>query len=115
MSIDQERAEKAVEYLIDSARKIGEAKASAVQAEAMLRHVKALAMTASEEKATSAQEREAYASKQYLDAIHDLWICTKAHETLRAEREAAQATIEFWRSAEASRRGAERGFGSART
>ena len=71
-------------------------------------------MKASDEKAASAQEREAYGSPQYLDAIETLWASTKAHETLRAQREAAQATIEFWRSSEASRRGAERGFHSAR-
>ncbi len=112
--IDQERAEKAVEFLIDTAAKLGEAKANTVREEAMLRHVKALVMKSSDEKAAAAQEREAYASPEYLDAIEALWASTKTHETLRAQREAAEATIEFWRSANASQRAAERGYGSAR-
>jgi hypothetical protein len=114
MSIDQERAEKAVEYLINTAAKLGSAKAGAIRAEAMLRHIKALEMRASDEKSASAQEREAYASDKYLAAIDELFAATRDAETLKAEREAAQATIEFWRSSEASRRGAERGFHSAR-
>lgn len=112
--IDQKRAQEMVEYLIDTAGQIGAAKADAVHAEAMLRHIKALTMKASGEKAVAAQEREAYASADYAAALDQLWEATKAHETLRAQREAAQATIEFWRSSEASRRGAERGFHSAR-
>lgn len=115
MAIDQDRAEKAVEYLISTAGKLGQAKANAIRAEAMLRHVKALAMRASDEKSASAQEREAYASDEYLNAIDELFMATKDAETLKAEREAAQATIEFWRSSEASRRGAERGFHAARS
>jgi hypothetical protein len=114
MAVDQERAEKAVEYLISTAGKLGTAKAEAVRAEAMLRHIKALAMRSSDEKSAAAQERDAYASDKYLVAIDDLFAATRDAETLKAEREAAQATIEFWRSSEASRRGAERGFHSAR-
>jgi hypothetical protein len=113
--IDQERAEKAVEYLIDTAAKLGEAKANAVKAEGMLRHIKALCMKASDEKSAASQEREAYASAEYAAALDDLWEAVRTHETLRASREAADATIEFWRSANASQRSAERGFHSART
>jgi hypothetical protein len=112
--IDQERAEKAVEYMISTAGKLGTAKAEAVRAEAMLRHIKALGMKSSDEKSAAAQEREAYASDAYLVAIDDLFAATRDAETLKAEREAAQATIEFWRSVNASQNAAQRGFGSAR-
>jgi ABC-type phosphate transport system substrate-binding protein len=112
--IDQDRAARAVEFLIDSAAEYGAAKADAIRAETMLRVVKALAMKSSDEKSASAQEREAYASEAYLQAVDDLFEATKACETLRAQRDAAQATIEWWRSANANQRVAERGYASAR-
>ncbi len=114
MSVDQERAAGAVEFLINSAAEFGAAKADAIRAEAMLRHIKALMMKSSDEKSAAAQEKEAYASPRYLAAIDELFEATKAAETLKAQRESAQATIEWWRSANANQRAAERGFGSAR-
>jgi len=111
--IDAKRAAAAVEFLIDSAAEYGAARADVIRLEAMLRHIKALAMKASDEKSAAGQEREAYASEAYKTAIADLFIAAKAAETLRAQREAAQATIEYWRSANANQRAAERGYGSA--
>ena len=78
----------------------------------MLRHVKALAMKASEEKSAAAQEREAYASKEYKAALAAEFEAHKEAETLKAKAEAAKATIETWRSANANQRSAERGYGS---
>lgn len=114
VSIDQDRAARAVTFLIDSAAEYGAAKADAVRADAMLRHIKALAMKASDEKSVTGQEREAYASEAYERAIGELFEATKSAETLKAQREAAVATIEWWRSANANQRSAERGYGSAR-
>jgi hypothetical protein len=112
MSIDQERAAGAVEYLINSAAEYGAARADAIRAEAMLRVTKSLAMKSSGEKSVTAQEREAYASEPYLKAVDDLFDAVKAAETLKAQRESANATIEFWRTRAANERGAERGYGS---
>ena len=112
--MDQARAARATEFLIDSAADLGAAKADAVRASAMLRHVKSLAMKASGQNSISGQEREAYASPEYLAAIDAEFEAVKRAETLKAKREAAQATIEFWRSANANQRAAERGYGSAR-
>ena len=53
-------------------------------------------------------------AEAYLQAVDDLFEATRACETLRAKRDAAQATIEFWRSRNANERAAERGFASAR-
>ena len=114
MAVDQDRAAKAVEFLIDSAAEYGAARADAVRAEAMLRHIKALAMRLSDEKSAAGQERDAYASSSYESAIHELFEATKAAETLKAQRESAMATIEWWRSANANQRAAERGYASAR-
>ena len=93
-------AENATQYLVDSAFTYAKAKARATKAEAMLRHVKALAMKASGESAVSAQEREAYASLQYLHAIEELFAATEEAEKLKA----ARVRVDFWRSLEASRR-----------
>jgi hypothetical protein len=114
MAVDQDRAARAVEFLIDSSAEYGAAKADAIRAETMLRVTKALAMKSSDEKSASGQEREAYASEAYLQAVDELFEATKAAETLRAQRDAAQATIEWWRSANASLNAAQRGFHSAR-
>ena len=114
MAVDQDRAAGAVEFLINSAAEYGASKADAIRAETMLRVVKALVMKSTDEKAIAAQEREAYASEAYLQAVDDLFEATRACETLRAKRDAAQATIEFWRSRNANERAAERGFASAR-
>ena len=106
-------AAKAVQYLIDSAPLYGAAQANKAQCENMLRVVKSLAMKASDEKSAAAQEREAYASDQYGDALDNLFEATREAETLRALREAAKMKIEYWRSFNSSHKSAERGFGSA--
>ena len=112
--MDTTRASKAVQYLIDSAAEYGAARADLARAENMLRVIKALAMRSSGANTASAQEREAYASPEYLAGIDDVFDCTKAAETLRARREAAIQTIEAWRSLNANQRAAERGYGAAR-
>jgi len=109
-----ERASKAVQYLIDSAAEYGAARADAMRADDMLRVIKSLMMAQSNEKSAAAQEREAYASQRYRDAIDTKFEAVKTSETLRARREAAIQTIEAWRSMNANQRSAERGYGSTR-
>lgn len=109
----QQKAERATQYLIDSAAEIAAAKADLVRAENMLRVVKALEMKHSDEKSAAAQEREAYASDKYRAAIDDLAEAAGDYEKLRTLREAAKAQIEYWRSLNANQRAAERGYGSA--
>jgi hypothetical protein len=111
---EQDRAAAAVQYLADTAYEYGEARALTTKCDAMLRHIKALAMKASDEKSASGQEREAYASDAYKAAIDALFDATRSAETLRAKREAAVARIEFWRSVNSNQRAAERGYGSGR-
>ena len=113
MDEDRARASRATEYLIESAAEIAAARAQLTKAENMLRVVKAMAMRMSNAKSVAAQETEAYASPQYLQAINDLTAATQAYEELRAKREAAKMRIEYWRSLNANQRGAERGYGSA--
>ncbi len=107
-----ERASKAVQYLIDTAAEYGAARADAGRADDMLRVIKALTMAQSNHTAISAQEREAYASDRYRDAVEAKFEAVKLAETLRAKREAEIQTIEAWRSMNANQRAAERGYGS---
>lgn len=108
-----ERAQKAVQFLIDTAAEYGAARAEAQKADDMLRIVKALAMAQSNQSSAAAQEREAYASDAYRRAVDDKFEAVKAAETMRARREGAIQTIEAWRSMNANQRAAERGYGSA--
>jgi hypothetical protein len=110
---DRARAQRATQYLIDSAAEIGAAKADLVRAENMLRVVKSLAMKHSDERSAAAQEREAYASEQYQKAVDDLAALAGEFEKLRALREGAKMQIEMFRSVNANQRAAERGYGSA--
>lgn len=110
---ERERAYTATEFLINSAADIARAKADLVKCEAMLRVVKSIAMKNSGEKSVAAQEREAYASDQYMAAINSLYMATEEYEKLRSLRDAAKAKIEYWRSLNANQRSAERGYGSA--
>ena len=107
------KAQKATQYLIDSAAEIAAAKGDLVKCENMLRVVKALAMKASDEKSAASQERDAYASPQYQEAVTALFEAARDYEKLRALREAAKMQIEMFRSLNANQRAAERGMGSA--
>lgn len=104
--ITQQRAEKATEWMVDNAVRIAEAKAHRDRCENRLRVVKALGMKASGEKSAAAQEREAYASDHYQQAVDELFDRTKDHEELIAKRDAARAVIEVWRSINSNLRGA---------
>lgn len=104
--ITRQRAEAATEWMVHNAVHIAEAKASRDRCENMLRVVKSLAMAASGESSAAAQERVAYASPEYKQAINDLFDATRQHEYLFAKRLAAQGVIELWRSINSSLRGA---------
>lgn len=102
-----EEAEKAQQYLVDSAFPYGNARAEATLAENRLRRVKALAMKASGQNSVSAQEREAYASDAYEKALGELFETTRKVEEIKAAREAARVRVDLWRSYNANMRGAE--------
>jgi len=96
--VSDEAVEKALDWLRDNADVIAEAKFNNVKAEHMLKHVKALAMKMHAELPVSAQEREAYASVQYLRAIEESAKAAAEFERVRALKEAAALKIEVWRS-----------------
>jgi hypothetical protein len=101
--IREDRVEAAVEYLRDSAKQYGQARGRALYTEANLRRIKALEMVS---RAGGVGEREAaaYASEPYKAAMDDMEDAAAESETIRALREAAQYTIEVWRSQNSTRR-----------
>jgi predicted nucleic acid-binding Zn-ribbon protein len=96
--------EKALDWLRDNAETIGKAKAEAVRADHMLKHIRALAMKISGETSVTAQEREALASEQYKIAIETAASAAGEFERLKALREAAALKIESWRTASSNYR-----------
>lgn len=96
--VSDAEVEKALDWLRDCAAEIGIAKRDAVRSEYMVRHVKALAMKQHVDLPVSAQEREAYASDQYLTAIEQASVAAGEFEKLKSLREAASLKIEAWRS-----------------
>jgi hypothetical protein len=96
--VTDEEVGKALDFLRDSAREIGEAKARSVKADKMLGHIEALLSRASDEKSAAAREAEAKASSEYLDAINEAAFSAGELAKLYALRDAAAAKIEAWRT-----------------
>lgn len=106
--VTEDEVHEAMESLRSSIRAIGVARGKMVMTEAMLRHVKSLEMVHSAEHAVSAQERDAYSSDRYRQAIERYQEATTEFESLRAERETSLMVCEMWRSQRASERAATR-------
>lgn len=102
--VSEADVEKALDWLRDNAEDIGRAKAEAVKAEHMLKHTKAIAMKLHGALSVSAQEREAYASDQYLMALERSAEAAGEYERLKSLREAASLKIEAWRTASSNYR-----------
>lgn len=111
--MNAERAQKAVQYLIDSAAEYGAARADVVRTESMVKITKHLIMARSNAKTQGAKETEAYTHDSYREKVEEYASAVEAAEGLRAARDAAIQTIDFWRSQNANQRAAERGYGSA--
>lgn len=96
--------DKALAFLRDSARDIGEARRWMILTERKVRHVRALLMKMHSELPVSAQEREACADDRYLAAITEEAEACGKFETLRALREAASARVDAWRTEQSTMR-----------
>jgi hypothetical protein len=102
--ISEERVEKAVEFLRDTAQRYGELRGHQAYCDASLRRIKSLQMLEITEGSLGEREAKAYASKAYHHVLMDLEDSTALVETLRAQREAAIYTIEIWRSQSSARK-----------
>ena len=104
--ITMDQVEKAQQYLIDSASDIGKATERAIRAERMLKHIKSLETKKRNEQALGAQEREAYASEAYKDALLEEAVSAGELAKIRALRDAAESVIRIWQSENANMRAA---------
>ena len=95
---------KAVDYIIANAKKFAEAKAQRIYLEEYRKSLKAILMKGSLEESLGAQEREAYAHKDYKEMLQGLKEAIEIEEKLRWELVAAQARVEIWRSEQANLR-----------
>lgn len=112
MSVDQEAAKKATQYLVDSAAETGAAKADVERTKYMLKCAIHLVF-AQETGSVADRTAKAEISPSATDAAEAHFKAVEDYEKLRAMREAANAKIEYWRTSSANQRGAERGYGSA--
>lgn len=98
---------RALDFIRDQAPAYAKAKAERVYLEEWRKSQKAMLMKEAEcggHKTTAAQEREAYATADYVQTLHAIRDAVEAEETLRWRIVAAQAKIETWRTLESTRR-----------
>lgn len=102
--VSETELEKALDFLRDNAKGLGEAKARAVRAGHMLKHIEALEFKRSDATSNDRRQADARTSEAYLAAIKEDAEATGAYEVMRALREAASLKIESWRSEQANYR-----------
>lgn len=100
--VTEAELERALDFLRDNARELGEAKARVVRAGHMLKHIEALEFKASDAKSAEAKKADARTSQNYVDAVTEDAAAAGAYEAMRALREAAALKIESWRSEQAT-------------
>jgi len=97
----------AVDYMIAKAGEYAKAKSDRIYCEEYRKSLKSMLMKdalAAGHNAANAQEREAYASDEYIRHLKALREAVEIEENLRWMLIAAEARIEVWRSQEASKR-----------
>jgi hypothetical protein len=102
--ITDDDAEKALQWLIQNARPLGDAKEALVKAERLIDRTKAVIMKRHSDMPVSAQEREAKASTELEAAYLEEAKAAGHYEHMRALRDAAMARLDCWRTLRASER-----------
>lgn len=105
MIVSDELVQHALDFLRDSAREIGQAKAEMMRTGHRLKVVKALVMKQHNDLSAAKAEVAALASDEYKKALEEDAAASAHYETLRALREAAAMNCEIWRSEQATHRG----------
>jgi hypothetical protein len=96
--------EKALDFLRDNAKALGDAKARVIKSGHFLKHVEALEYKKSDAKTTEAKKADARTSETFMSAIVEDAEAAGAYEMMKALREAAALKIEAWRSEQANYR-----------
>lgn len=102
--VSEEDVERALVYLAEKADDAAEAKATRIYLEEYRKSLKAMLMKEHGNLPVNAQERDAYASMDYVRHLDALKEAVKNDEKHRFLREAAEAKIEVWRTQQADTR-----------
>jgi hypothetical protein len=102
--VTDKEAEEALHYLNDSAEKTANSRATRIYMEEYRKSLKALLMRNFLHLPVSAQEREAYASEEYINHLKALRIAIQNDEKARFLRASNEAKIEAWRTFQANNR-----------
>lgn len=105
MTISDSDAERAADFLRDSAEDFAQARADRVLLEEGRKRVKAIIMAEHNDKPLAAQEREAYRDARYETHLKGLREAVYREQKAVALRDAALARIDYWRSMSANQRG----------
>lgn len=103
--ISEEDAQKAVDYLRDTADSTAQARANRIYLEEYRKSLKAIIMKEHADKPVTAQEREAYADKRYIEHLSTLQMAVFDEQKALFLREAASAKLEAYRTQSANYRG----------
>lgn len=104
MIVDERAVAGALRVLHEAPQRLSVVTYDARKAEAMLRAVKSLEMKRFNQLPIAGQEREAYASDAYKNAIDQDASASSALISLRASIDAAKITIDIWRTESATER-----------
>jgi hypothetical protein len=96
--IDDNAVQRAVDWLLDNAAASAKARADRVLLDEMTKVIKARLMRQSKETSLAAQERDALASDEYETHLRGLAVAVELDEKYRAQRAAADARLECWRT-----------------
>jgi hypothetical protein len=104
---------KAVDFLLKNSKIYAQAKAKRIYLEEFRKSKKALLMQQAQMhgvETMSAQERDAYANKEYQELIKGLAAAVEVEEDLRWKLIAAQMRVDIWRTNQANNRFIEKGL-----
>ena len=96
--------ELAIDYIFKQGKVYAEAKANRIYAEEYRKSLKAIIMKRYPKAAVNAQERDAYSDPEYIALLDGLRAAVEIEEAARWGLVAAHASIEVWRSREATNR-----------
>lgn len=102
--VTDEDLSKALDWLRDNAKEMGDAKARVIRSERMLQHTEALLTKMSNGTSADARKCDARTDARWLAAAEEEAIAAGEFEKMRALREAAALKIETWRSEQATYR-----------
>lgn len=105
--MDDEKLEKAINFIRDKAADHAQAKANRIYLMLFRKSKKAILMAnarVSGFESAVAQEREAYADDEYIELLKGIQAAVEQEELLRYQIKAAELKIEIWRTKEATRR-----------